>query len=309
MGKYKIGDKVRIRKDLESDRGYNGCSVTPSMADHGGEVVTILRMHSFKDDWFQIKERLGECDPNWYWSDDMMECLVEDAPEPKKEDSPMRFKVGDRVKAIEEVDCKDEIINELGTIIFVKETSCNPYLVEFDNEIGGHDGDKRGKFGHCWWCNEDALTLSHAEPITPIQINLTVNINNYANSCWYCRKGGVVDLYFAGRTGICPSCKRVCNENRPTPFDMTPIGNAVIEFKPKKENEPLTTEELEKLPDGSKVFVVWCENGKGEPTWTKPYTCWRTKRGKCLERKGDHSILSENGKWYKAYLEEPERPS
>jgi hypothetical protein len=32
-----------------------------------------------------------------------------------------------------------------------------------------------------------------------------------ANNCWYCRKGGIVDLYFAGRTGVCPICRSGVN--------------------------------------------------------------------------------------------------
>lgn len=32
-----------------------------------------------------------------------------------------------------------------------------------------------------------------------------------ANTCWYCRKGGIVDLYFAGRVGACPKCGKGVN--------------------------------------------------------------------------------------------------
>lgn len=63
-----------------------------------------------------------------------------------------KFQVGDRVRCIK----KDyeiggiNIVNELG-VIREAETGASSVLVEFDNNIGGHDGGGKGKDNHCWW--------------------------------------------------------------------------------------------------------------------------------------------------------------
>ena len=57
----------------------------------------------------------------------------------------MKFKVGDRVRAIAEEDGNTDIVGQVGT---VREINPDFYGVEFDNDIGGCSF--HGKFGHCW---------------------------------------------------------------------------------------------------------------------------------------------------------------
>lgn len=72
MSKYKVGDKVRIRRDLE--RGdYGDCYATDGMASHAGKVVTIREISTVYPNRFSIVEHLSECDYNWRWSDEMVE--------------------------------------------------------------------------------------------------------------------------------------------------------------------------------------------------------------------------------------------
>ena len=235
----------------------------------------------------------------------------------------MDFKVGDRVKAIKDAYGK-AITDKTGTIIHLNdETSV---LVEFDENIGGHDGlitYLKGKNGHCWWVAEEVIKLVDSTPPipeptpeptpAPIQVNITI-INNYDNACWYCRKGGMVDRYFNGRPGICPSCGRACNS----------VAQMTKSHKPtkpvKKENKPLTLKELEALPDQTKIFIVWAYDGKtdarGEAKWnssgwgvidhhqySEKYAIWKVK-----DRKA-HQPIKDADRCFYAYLEEPERPA
>lgn len=81
-----------------------------------------------------------------------------------------------------------------------------------------------------------------------------------ANNCWYCRKGGIVDLYFAGRTGVCPICRSGVNVQ----FDVgrfvaldnitTEVDNWVKGMGGSEPNEPLTMAQLKELPDGVKLY-------------------------------------------------------
>lgn len=60
----------------------------------------------------------------------------------------MIFHVGDRVRAISEYMGNQKIINQIGTIIRIDLQSM---VVEFDNDIDGHDGGfGTGKYGYCW---------------------------------------------------------------------------------------------------------------------------------------------------------------
>ena len=69
--KYKVGDKVRIRRDLQRDKKYAGCYFNPSMAKYCGKVVTID--YVFRDTgYFSCKESSG-----WQWSDEMVEKVDE----------------------------------------------------------------------------------------------------------------------------------------------------------------------------------------------------------------------------------------
>lgn len=59
---------------------------------------------------------------------------------------------GIRVKAVGNFEGKR--LNGYGKVVFVRLGSpSGNVLVEFDRDIGGHDGNSiaRGKNGHCWW--------------------------------------------------------------------------------------------------------------------------------------------------------------
>lgn len=65
--KYKVGDKVRVRKDLSVDYDcYPG--IAKEMADKAGDVVTISAINY---DYYEI------VDDEWNWTDEMFEGLAE----------------------------------------------------------------------------------------------------------------------------------------------------------------------------------------------------------------------------------------
>lgn len=64
---------------------------------------------------------------------------------------------GDRVIAIAASDHKDSIIGQAGTIIYVG--LGGRVLVEFDNNICGHNGNGLGKPRRCWMVHTDKLKI------------------------------------------------------------------------------------------------------------------------------------------------------
>lgn len=269
MAKYKAGDKVVVRKDLNNDDKYwmddksDYWYADTSMLNFADKIVTISKVNVT---YYLVEET----DSDAYWTDEMFEGLAEEA-------TPREFKVGDRVRVLKE--CWGSLkVGDLGTVIVVDEYSIG---VEFDKSCGGHDCGC-GKNGHCWWIEPDTIELIKEKPKsestykvrcvgynkseknftigkvyevknntitndngfifrdsgnviewlkpwynfevveeeptpTPV-VNVNVTVNLYENACWYCRKGGLVDLYLAGVMCICPSCGRVCNNIIPTRF-------------------------------------------------------------------------------------------
>lgn len=219
----------------------------------------------------------------------------------------MMFKIGDRVKALKPVGRKD-VCDAIGTIICIK---CfgeeETLLVEFDDNIDGHRGDsstKTGKENHCWYVNNENLELiTQPTPTPTVNINIgTININevSYDNACWYCRKGGLVDLVFGGSIGVCPNCGRLCNT--PTVLKITVD---TVELTPSADNKPLTTEELKALKNGDRVFTVWLD-ADGNEQLKHTMTCWRTVDNGNLRRKQGNVGFESNGDSYHAYREIPE---
>lgn len=294
MAKFKVGDKVKLIGDSNSAKGK---------ANYFGKIATINRDDGCGGYCYTLKEGYG----TYCWRDSELELVVE---------TPREFKVGDRVKVNEKAYSNWENLKEkgvdLGTVIAYNNK--DSIGIEFDKNFGGHNCGKNDcKYGHGWWLNDREIELVEeepkeepkAEPIPTPVVNVNVTVNLYENACWYCRKGGLVDLYLAGAMGICPSCGRVCNNIVPTKPKKESI---VIEFKPKepKENKPLTTEELKALPNGTRVFTVWLDRPTKEPLKTDDRTCWRTKYQGGLKRKSGDCGFATNGVYYHAYLEMPD---
>ena len=62
--KFKVGDKVRVRKGLVPDKYYGGVRCASAMARMGGAVLTIDCVES---DYYEVKECV------FGWSDEMLE--------------------------------------------------------------------------------------------------------------------------------------------------------------------------------------------------------------------------------------------
>ena len=68
--KYKVGDKVRIRKDLKEDKRYGEYCADEEMEEMAGKIVTIEHVYEHVyEDVYEIKE---DSNSN-YWTDEMFE--------------------------------------------------------------------------------------------------------------------------------------------------------------------------------------------------------------------------------------------
>lgn len=276
--KYKVGDKVRVRADLEIGECYGYFCATAEMCEFCGQTVVIKEVHPVHQSY-----TIDGYDEPWF-TNEMFEGLAEE--------KPRQFKVGDRVIATDNI---GKFHEAPGTIIDMDLNRRNKYRVKFDAT------------GIRLWSDVHRLIEEEPKPTPTPVVNVNITINNYDNACWYCRKGGLVDLYLEGAMGICPNCKRVCNDIR----NRFNTNSLVIEFKPKRKNEPLTTEELRQM-DGKRVWLssMHC----GEEHFNNSHCGWFVVNlnGDKLVREGTtygYKLEDNNGDWgFRAYLEEPEKP-
>ena len=78
--KYKIGDKVLVREDLEPYQRYRGQSFVASMTPFKGKIVTI---YNVVDGDYRIKED----NQNWRWTEEMFSGKVSEDFSSEESDS------------------------------------------------------------------------------------------------------------------------------------------------------------------------------------------------------------------------------
>ena len=66
---YKVGDKVKVREDLEAGRVYGNDGCTGEMTKYAGKIVTIKKIRNDEFNVYSIKEDKG----NWNWTEEMFE--------------------------------------------------------------------------------------------------------------------------------------------------------------------------------------------------------------------------------------------
>lgn len=74
--KFKVGDRVRVRKGLVDGQEYDGQKFMGDMKKFIGEIVTIESVYS---DYYHIKEENNEynsCLWSWRWTDNMFESKI-----------------------------------------------------------------------------------------------------------------------------------------------------------------------------------------------------------------------------------------
>lgn len=72
--KHKVGDKVTVRRGMDSSKKYGGVSIIPFMREQGGKTFTIEEIDytTFKVPTYRFK------DEGCYWTDAMLEDRIED---------------------------------------------------------------------------------------------------------------------------------------------------------------------------------------------------------------------------------------
>jgi MoxR-like ATPase len=137
--KFKVGDKVRVRRDLNIKMS----GVVDDMLQYKNKEMTIE-----KNDEGCYK--LVEDYKKWCWTDDMLNKIRN-----TKTNTKNGVEDGDIVRAV----CTGDLQNKLG--IWHKS------YIEFFEYINGHNGDGKGEYGYCWYLPKDEYIL---EPLDKVNV-------------------------------------------------------------------------------------------------------------------------------------------
>ena len=116
--KYKVGDIVKVRKDLKEGKDFGSCFVAPAMVDFAGKLVTISSVNT-RDCDYHIEEDDGE----YYWTSEFFEdeedCCVdkiikdeEKQEEEEKSDNEYDYIINKVLREMSE-ETKDILIKEI----------------------------------------------------------------------------------------------------------------------------------------------------------------------------------------------------
>lgn len=154
--KYKVGDKVRVRRDLEDGETYGGWDALEDMVKMRGEIVTIRRVRSSA---YELEEK------GLMWTDEMFEGLVEDELT-AEEAIILRSEMCDNTSCC---DCKLSGYNN-GT-----GTSCNEFSKKYPERVieilkqQKKEHEKKEVETEITWCvliiEADTHTLKHEEKV------------------------------------------------------------------------------------------------------------------------------------------------
>lgn len=113
--KYKVGDKVRVRRDLEEYGQYGKYGANRNMAELHGSIVEIKKVEN-EEQRYEINDNL------YYWTDEMFEGLAE---EELTAEEAIRLKC----ESISCSECKFSRLNN-GEDLF-----CNKFLEKYPEKV------------------------------------------------------------------------------------------------------------------------------------------------------------------------------
>lgn len=83
MKNLKVGDKVKIKQDLELGKFYNNCRYQAPMEKYAGKVATITTV--FQDSETEVNYNLDIDMGEWFWDSEMLISVEEDKSYNKRE--------------------------------------------------------------------------------------------------------------------------------------------------------------------------------------------------------------------------------
>ena len=156
--KYKVGDKVRVRSDLQISRRYGSYMFSSGMDHYKGSVVTISKVH-LNLYFYCIEEDGGR----WIWADEMFEGLAEE------------LTAEETIKILGEICCGNELCGGCPIGEAKGKRTCQSFRRDKTEEVleilkqWKKDHEKKEVETEITWCvliiEADTHTLKHEEEV------------------------------------------------------------------------------------------------------------------------------------------------
>ena len=162
---FKVGEKVRVRKNLKVSEYYGGIIMTPGMSAWRNEIFTISRR--IEEDKYFL-DGTG----SYTWSAAMLSKVRKRENKENKEDIIVEVIKGDNrgLRAINHGGC-----------------------LEFFQFVNGHDGSGIGVDGYCWYLSEDEYKNVKLEKVKVHDVSKVKEMtNNYKD---YFENLKIITLY------------------------------------------------------------------------------------------------------------------
>lgn len=148
---FKVGDRVKYVSDDPYDGNDNiigkmGTVVNTEALDFGCKLIGVEFDEDVNGHSCNGKGKKNHC---WDVPISRVEKVKTEDVMPETDNSKEEdWRVGDEVVVVREFN--KARLGMKGAVIAVEN---NDPLVEFEQPMRGHDGDGRGRWGHCWWMN------------------------------------------------------------------------------------------------------------------------------------------------------------
>ena len=143
--KYKVGDKVRVKKDLEVGKNYGNHDVVEDMEKYKGKEFII---NEVRRNYYRLKNE------NWYcWTDEMLEPIEREKNNMNIEELNLEYKnkmdklMEEYKEKIKEVTKKEEPFIKKGQRYF---TIDNCFRISTTKNLGYEDDKERIQIGNCY---------------------------------------------------------------------------------------------------------------------------------------------------------------
>ena len=143
--KYKVGDKVRVKKDLEVGKDYGNHDVVEDMEKYKGKEFII---NEVRRNYYRLKNE------NWYcWTDEMLEQIEREKNNMNIEELNLEYKnkmdklMEEYKEKIKEVTKKEEPFIKKGQRYF---TIDNYFRISTTKNLGYEDDKERIQIGNCY---------------------------------------------------------------------------------------------------------------------------------------------------------------
>ena len=157
--KYKVGDKVRVRSDLQIGTQYGAYMFASGMVDYKGKVVTISAI-----DLNRLRYFIEEDGEGWRWTYEMFEGLVED-----------ELTAEEAIKILGEICCENKCSNECPIYRAKGKMSCHFFrrdkpkdVLEIIKQFKKDNEKKEVETEYIWYVQiieVDTHILKHEEPL------------------------------------------------------------------------------------------------------------------------------------------------